>query len=309
MSKTVISLGVVERLDDETGGGRIKVRLLDDSNRKQDEIPYAFPLLPKVFHSMPKVGESVLVITTKLDNKDSQRYFIGPIISQPQNFDNAQYGGATGPATSVLQGSVVGPKESIADFPRTEGAFPDKSDVAIVGRKGEDIILRSRKRGSEEENGSEIDLRCGVRKMAYAEKNQEALTGPVVFNSENPVYIQMRYKKGLLDGGMTGDGVINLVADKINLISHQDTTKKGSLVNTDGKKNCLLDDADMYDLMNSLHNTTYGDILVPILEKICRAITTHVHNFGPVPPNDSPEIAEVKSLNLWSIISPYVRIS
>lgn len=296
-SDAIIRLGQVVSVDDETGGGRIKVRLMEDHNISHKDLPYAFPLAPKTIQSVPKVGECALVFLTNTKNTKSQRYYLGPIISQPQDMEWAPYVGGSGSAISLLDGSIIQPRESIDDFASTVGAFPNKNDIAIIGRKSEDVILKE----------GEIDLRCGVRKNADGTEERD-LVGPVVFNSENPAYIQMRYKKGLLANDQ-GDGVINVVADKINLVSNRDQTNDIPLTNTDGVKNPLLDDSDMYDLMNKLHNTTYGDVLVPILEKICNAITTHVHNAGPKPPDDSPEIVAVKSLDLWSIVSPFVRIS
>ena len=50
-------------IDDDTDADRIKVRLAPEDNSKTlSEIEYAFPLLPKMFHVKPKVGEAVLVL-------------------------------------------------------------------------------------------------------------------------------------------------------------------------------------------------------------------------------------------------------
>lgn len=70
-------------ITDDTDADRIKVRLSPEDNSKSiDEIDYAFPLLPKAFHIKPKVGEGVLILLAITNDGNSQRYYIGPVISQ-----------------------------------------------------------------------------------------------------------------------------------------------------------------------------------------------------------------------------------
>ena len=76
---SIIKKGQVESVKDDTDGLRIKARIAQDGEAPLEEIPYAFPLLPKTFQSVPKVGEGVFIITTMSGNKNSQRYYIGPI--------------------------------------------------------------------------------------------------------------------------------------------------------------------------------------------------------------------------------------
>ena len=73
----------VVSVNDENACLRIKVRLQpEDNNTAVEDLPYCFPLLPKHFQVNPKVGEMVLVITSRLGVSQSRRWFIGPIISQ-----------------------------------------------------------------------------------------------------------------------------------------------------------------------------------------------------------------------------------
>ena len=59
-------------VEDDTDADRIKVRLSPEDNTKTiDEIDYAFPLLPKMFHVKPKVGEAVfLLLATEICGLD-----------------------------------------------------------------------------------------------------------------------------------------------------------------------------------------------------------------------------------------------
>ena len=83
----ILKLGQVVDVNDETGGGRIKVKIAQDKTNGE----YAFPLLPKPIQVKPKVGEGVIVLSSELNNPDSNRFYIGPIISQPQYFEKDEY--------------------------------------------------------------------------------------------------------------------------------------------------------------------------------------------------------------------------
>lgn len=312
--EALIKLGQVVSIDDEARGNRIKVRLMEDHNKKFSDLPYAFPLLPKTLQSTPKVGEVVVVITAIIGNDWSQRYYLGPVISQPQNMEFAPYGEGTGSATSLLQTKVVEPWESIDHYAITQDAFPDVEDVALVGRKGEDIILRGNGKldGTSNEDGSEIDLRCGIRQQVYGTSSEKSMTGPIKFNNEDPAFIQMRYKKNLTERG--DNSVVNVVADSINLVSHKqkgDLDPSKYMLHNDGEHNPLIDDTELNDMINQLHNSTYADVLIPILKKMCAAITNHTHAMGNKVPCDDPTIVAVKELNgeIDKIKSPYVKIS
>lgn len=302
MNDYIIKMGQVESIDDNLDGGRIKVRIAEDKNKSLSEIPYAFPINPKMFNCVPKVGEAVLVIAAQIGNSNSQRYYLGPIVSQMQEVNNAPYNYGSGSSISLLEGAIVGPHEPLSNFPVTDGSFPDKTDVSIIGREGEDIILRD----------NEIDLRCGIRQTADGSENNN-LIGNVLFNSENPAYIQLKHKKHLMN---SGDGAINLVADKINLVSHvkdEGNNIDVKLVHPNSKKgdktDPLLHDEDIEKLMNELHQLPYGDILVEVLKKMCKAITLHTHATNGLPPCVGDVIKNVYDINFDELLSNHIRIS
>jgi hypothetical protein len=62
-------------IDDDTDADRIKVRLSPEDNGKtDDQLDYAFPLLPKMFHVKPKKGEAVFIFLAIANDGNSQRY-------------------------------------------------------------------------------------------------------------------------------------------------------------------------------------------------------------------------------------------
>ena len=299
-SDVLIRLGEVVSVKDEYDGLRIKARLEQDKEIDDSDLPYAFPLLPKTVQSVPKEGESVFVIVSRLGNKNSIRYYIGPIISQPQYFYKEKYDCGMGTYNSLLQGSTSKPLESISHYTETEGSFPQINDVALVGRKSEDIILKD----------GEIDIRCGIRSQklfddANKSSTQNALKGDVIFNSQSPAYLQLKYQRGLCKGNkQVADSVINIVADKINLISHKDTEHFNL---TDQHE--LIKSNEIDEIMSKLHQLPYGDLLYDLLIRMRLAITNHVHSYPGLPPVPCSYITHLLGFDIDTILSENVRIS
>lgn len=290
----IIKMGHVEQVDDESDGLRIKARLAQDGSKTINDLPYAFPLLPKTFRSVPKVGECVLIFTSELGNNDSNRYYIGPVISQDQKlyYDSYDYG--RGSAIALLQNNPIAPLESLTKFEETNGSFPKKEYVSIVGRKGEDIILKD----------DEIDIRCGIRTEPINSENPN-LIGEVIYNTQNPSYIQLRHKNAIGHSPkQEADGVINVVADKINLISHKDDNQFNL---TDKEELIKADELD--DIMKKLHQVPYGDLLVKALNIIRDSITNHVHPYPGMPPCSDTYIKDLLSTDFDEILSDNVRTS
>ena len=294
MNHYIIKMAQVESVEDDADGLRIKARLSQDGLQTTSELPYAYPLLPKTFRTVPKVGEGVLIFLSELGNNNSNRYYIGPIISQDQKLIYDQYDYGRGTAISLLQGGEINPLTKLSKYEETNGSFPKVSDVAVVGRKSEDIILKE----------DEIDLRCGIRTEPINESDKN-LVGNILFNKLNPSYIQLKYKKSIgFSKNQEADSIINLVADKVNIISHKDVN---SFNLTD--KNELIKTSEMDDIMSKLHQLPYGDILVKVLNVIRNAITNHVHPYPGMPPCSDTYIMDLLSNDFNEILSNNVRIS
>lgn len=323
-------------LPDEAGALRIKVKIDSDAdNLKPVDLPWAFPAIPKLIQVVPKVGEAVFVLNSEIGNSDSQRFYIGPIISQPQFQEDCKYdsdesgkpnSSGRGPAMSLL--SIRKPSETTKPLTSitarkdlVEGAFPQPQDVAIVGRGQEDVVLKYRNNISGPE--SEIDLRAGIR-LEPTDTTIPYIRGNVVFNSENPAYIQVKYAKNGLAGLYSGSGdddnekyesisqrnarsVVNVVADKINLISHKDSNAFGKTI-ADNKD--LIKNGELDEIMSKLHRSVYGDELITLLKMIVNILVTHTHPFSCLPPTQGgTDIPELIEYEYEKILSPNVRIS
>ena len=303
MAAPLLKIGKVTEVEnsltkDGTGAMRIRVKFPHDNGQNEDKkLPWVWPLLPKAFQTAPKIGEAVLVMNTDPSFPNSQRYYIGPIISQPQY----QYKNNYDDATTMLKGEMHEPIASIDTNPDTEGAFPKQTDVAVVGRKSEDIILRD----------DEINIRAGIRQKP-AETNGLRDQGYIIFNNINPAYIQLTFNNtGSFTENANGDyhSSINIVADKINLISNNDTS---SIVtdNIHGKDELISDDK-LPSIMKELHKVPLGDKLVYLLKIMRGAIMNHVHPWAGMQQcgDWAGFIPLLEKYDIDSILSDNVRIS
>lgn len=272
-SKVIIKIGEVRYVEDRTSstmseapkdqpcqGLRIKAKLAEDDTNDIERIPWAFPLLPKTFQSVPKVGEAVFILTEMAGNNRTQRYYIGPIISQPQFMTECPAINAT----STISSPASTPLATIATDASTIGAFPEPNDVAVVGRGQEDIILKYDKY----DRSSEIDIRAGIREDCWKNKN---IRGNIIYNSVDPAYIQLKRQTGMIMGAASS--VVNIVADRINLISNKDDDVS-SLIHD---KNSLIPSENQSSVASLLHPLVKGDLLADLLDKIVKAINNHVH--------------------------------
>ena len=173
--------------------------------------------------------------------------------------------------------------------------------MVLVGRGREDIILR------DEDGGSEIDIRAGI-KGSPIDSSEKGSFGNIVFNGVDPAYIQLKYKKGIATGEKKfANSVINIVANRINIMSNKD----GGISHNLEDKNQLVKEVELNNVMDNLHQVPKGDKLVELLDVIRGAIMNHVHPWAGMEQcgDDFDYINRLKDWNLENILSEYVRIS
>lgn len=267
MSQINIKLCEVVSIDDTYNSGRIKVRLHpEDNGQPLDKIPYAYPLLPKMFNVLPKVGEAVMIFLTEAGNGYSNRYYAGPIISQ---LPTLEYSGYHTRAFTHYKDSVMSPLPDQDLINTATGAFGNKEDVSIYGRKGTDIILKE----------NDIRIRAGAR------LDSDNIIGKT-FNGVNPSYLKLKYNEIPLTIEQrdikslepkvvkTWNSSATLVADEINLLS----TKSNSYFNLTDEKE-LITDEEMKKIVQNAHALPYGDVLVQFLKKFLWEFQNHTHTF------------------------------
>lgn len=263
---------------DEYHGELIKVRLEpEDSKRTDSEIPYAFPFIPKMLHIKPKLGERVVIMITDGGVVGGQRYYLGPVISQPQKF----YDEPMSSSGRLLSNGTKNPLPSIDNKGVSNGTMPEDDDIALLGRKNTDVIL----------SDDELKLRVGVRRIDPAQDKVE-------FNRDSPAFIKLKYHETPLKAE-SGDelrdhtktkSTATIFADKINLLSPSgdgfDSLESGENAGE------LIGDEKMQKLMEKAHRLPYGDVLCDFLSQFLKMYMNHSHPYPGLPPlNGDPDSA------------------
>lgn len=274
---------------DDNEGLRIKVRIpyLDDKNTPVSELPYVFPLLPKMMHVNPKNDEMVLVLLQSIGDSQGNRFFIGPVISQPQKMDFDAYNYS---AQSLLRGNQIAkPLPAPSLNPDNYGTLPDRDDVALQGRGNSDVILKP----------SEMRLRCGFKQNSLAFK-EDCLK----FNKVDLGYIQMKYKRMKDHKNNDFSSIINVVADRINLLSHDSKT----YFNLTDPESLITED-ELKKIFEEAHPLPYGDELINWLKQLIQVIRNHTHPFSMDPPCFKEQEEKVLSTDLDEMLSKSIRIN
>lgn len=296
---------------DESGGMRIKVRVptVDNDNDPIDKLPYVFPLLPKMFHVVPKVGELVLIFLQSAGEGNGQRFYIGPIISQPQRMDKDL---STTTAKSLMIGNTTQkPLPNPSLNPDNEGTLPKDEDVAIEGRKNTDIILKE----------NEMLMRCGYKKYPDGD-----VVNCLNYNDVDQAYIQLKYDntmsekapseesatsigdyKSQRNQGRKFSSIANVVADRINLLSYDSSSYVNLLKTKD--RNDILNPNVLQEIFEKAHQLPYGDVLVEFLRLFMNLFFTHTHPFCMDSPTITPEQKEDLNTLLNGMLSDAVRIN
>ena len=285
-----IRVGQVISIDDREKCGRIKVSInrFDRTKKSLEEFDYCYPLLPQLIHVRPKVGEAVIVLFTSI-NSTSNKYYIGPIISQPHKMqEDHYYNGALN----------IFPDGSKLDNPNYEdGTFCKNDDIALYGRKGSEIILKE----------NDIRLQCGVR-IGENDQFKES------FNTLSPAYLKMKYYQNEQRTSNTNidlgednvyQSTATLVADEINLLSNSNPGN----YKLNNKNGDLITDEDMQKIIAQAHVLPFGDKLVDFLTLFLKAFQQHSHPYPNIPTILPSGFPDIYNTDLTQILSKHVRIN
>jgi hypothetical protein len=260
-----IYMGKVVSVDDDYNVGRIRVFIgeIDEASTPDDSLPYAYPLMSRIVHVMPKVGEAVLVLMgSTFDNKKSQlrknRFWIGPLISNYQNIlnDNTDVFGML----NVKEG-VTSTKNVTADplqvkarnrksdeiniFPVDDTTPPLKENnnldnVTIIGRNNTDII----------QSDNKVTTRAG--KHLKNKPNKQ--------NTINPTYSILEFIDENTSYGLTA-------GDEVYLVSHKGRYKFKKILTKD----------DIQELRDNAQSMLYGELTVQYLKVLTEVFLGHIH--------------------------------
>ncbi|MFW6219884.1 MAG: hypothetical protein ACOC33_03510 [bacterium] len=270
-----IYYGEVMSTDDPTDGGRIKVKILGLDNKitETNNLPDCYPLMPKFFHVFPKVGEIVRIFIEDVKYPQRSRFWLGSIISQPQKieFDSIYT------ALSTTNMALTRPEEAPSKNPNADGVFPEKDDVAIIGRNNTDFIQRDK----------QLELRVGKHEV----------NNILELNTRNPASIKLSF-----DNIKKDDYYSNTIitSDKIALISHSGNPQF---------KAVRVDSEERERIFNEGHPLARADVLVQALNIMRNAILNHIHGYSGVPADKNSIIKDLEAIDFEAMVQENIVIN
>jgi hypothetical protein len=278
-----IYYGEVMSIDDDTDGGRIKVKIPDLDNRISNinDLPWCYPLIPRFVYQYPQVGELVRIFLEDIKFPMRSRFWTGSVISQIHKigFDSKFT------ATSTTNYALVNPEKAASTYPDADGVFPIKTDIAIIGRINTDVILRI----------NEVHIRAGKH------ENDNVLK----LNTKNPAEISLVFEP--VNTTITTNNTSTcyysntiITSDKIAIISHTGNPQfKAARLTSD----------DRTRIFNEGHPLGRGDIIVEALNVFRDAIINHIHGYSVLPADKSAIINKLEQLQLDLILQKNIVIN
>jgi hypothetical protein len=258
----------------------------DNIKATEATLPNCFPLIPKHLSPIPKEGEYVLVFMYGPDDVYGDRFYVGPIISNPRFFNKQTLENG---ATAGLSIGLYDPEKDLSKIEAVKGIYSEydtNNTFSINGRENSDLVFKP----------SEVLIRAGK----FLENK------PLEFNQVNPAYIQIKHGFNYVENSTTPTPIIpvsgpinakkisvnNIVADKINLITYNgnpnfNITQRDLLKNTTP----YITDDELNNIIETAHPLVFGDVLLQYLQALRAAFESHVHNnFGASSPTDNVTI-------------------
>ena len=278
----IIEVGEVVSVQDPNNLGRIKVRIKGsrarggDDGISDDELPWCLPLMTKMFSIQPKPKESVFIFTFGSRQDFVDRMYMGPIISQPQQLNHDPY------FSSSLAGFSFGseaPKVDVESIPQLKGIFPNPEDVSVQGRYNTDITQKH----------NEVLIRAGKFIESTPSKNNPF---PFTFNTKSQGYIQIKNGALVTQDPATYGSVTNIVANKINLLTHENGSPFFELNNQEN----LISNSELAKILTTAHPIGFGDLQLEYMILMKNAIFNHVHNGSGNPATDLTTSGNIQSI-------------
>ena len=266
-----IYYGRVIDINDPNDSNRIRVRIkgLDDKISDND-LPWCNPFLPLTFYFVPKLDELVKIILFNTSEPMMRREWIGSVISQFQSLKFESY--ITALKNTDL--SIQTPDKAINKIPSAKGVYPEKTDIAILGREYTYMVVKSQL----------VLIRAG--KFIVGDN--------IALNNINPSYIHLR----MSDDGKKSTSAI--VANKIYLITHGGATKYPAILTDD-----ILDDIE-----KNADPAVLGNPTKKLLQLLVNHALTHVHNSAEMTPNPgSGKFQELSTFNIEDLLSKNIKIN
>jgi hypothetical protein len=212
---------------------------------------------------------------------------------------------------NILSGDLPADTYRKDDINRTEISVvinDAKSGAEIASFSNSNSFLGSSSRDSSLEAAkSFIDVNKGERWRIKSKSNDiiaiyKGDNGIATFTSK-PIEVRKKIKEVKLETNKSDKtSVVNIVANKINFISH-DGEHTFNL--TDPKQ--LITDDEQQKINNEAHPVVYGDILVEFLQLVKKYVELHVHPYHGLTADPSTVTTNVLSFDLNKLLNKNIN--
>lgn len=287
----------VTSIDDETHGYRIfaKIPGIDVDNsitpiKDKDEAIMALPLLPMNISIFPQKGDSVFIFIQNTQKKHGERFWLGPITSQPQFLRNDPF--FFGSTSTRKVGAMTIPDISIDIVGRANGVFPKQNEIAIQGKDNSDILFRPK----------QVVLRAGKAENLIPNNSRIP-----TFNSKNPAYFKLAYYVPInntnpknVEYGSIGA----MVANKLLLLTHKKTEFEYNIT----APNEEITESSLLSIINNAESAVYGDTLRQFLELVKLYLKNHTHYYAGMKSVPNQTAIEIEKFDLKTILAENIKI-
>lgn len=289
----MVHIAKVVSITDDTDSGRIfaKITGIDGGLEDTDPKLIAVPLLSKFIGIYPKVGESVFIFIQDVSRLHGDRFWVGPIISQPQFLNEDQHLYTS--RSSFKSGGLVSPAQAPSSLPETNGVYPKTNEISYQGRDNTDLIFRSR----------QVIIRAG--KFNY-DTPSNAIPK---FNTKNPTYFKLAYHIPIAKtaDNVTNGSVAAMVAEKLLLLTFNGRKNNFSEYKLT-EPNVEISEKTILELLSKAEPAVYGYVLVEFLNLIKTFVTNHCHPYHGLPPVSEQSVKNVLTFNLEKLLAKNIRM-
>ena len=174
-----------------------------------------------------------------------------------------------------------------------------ENQTDFTGSSSRDDALKASKEFIDENRGERWKIKSKADDLIQIYKGSD---GVATFPA-TPQEVKKKIKEVKLVKDTTQKGsVINVVADKINFISHEG---EHTFNLTDPKG--LITDEEQEKINNEAHPIVYGDTLVEFLELVKKYVSLHVHAYHGLPADPSTVTTDVLRFDLDSILNKNIN--
>jgi len=209
----------------------------------------------------------------------------------------------------ILSGDLPVERYSSSDILSTEliinindsktGVLINNLQVTYNGTSSRQLSLQNAKQFIDQNRGDKWKIKSKSNDLIKIYNGQNDIA---IFDS-TPIQVKQKIKKlKITKNKLEKSSVINIVADKINLISHNG---EHTFNLTDPKS--LISDEEQVKINNTAHPLVYGDNLVEFLELVKNFINNHVHPYHGIPSDPSEVKTDVLRFDLKSILNKNIN--